>query len=44
MIELLAAAYIIGQVQVGPNLIQTDYLNEDKQLITITEVIEEVPQ
>ena len=42
MIEVLAA-YVVGMVQVGPNLIQTDYLNEDKQIITVTEVIEEVP-
>ncbi len=44
MVELLAAAYIIGQVQVGPNLVRTDYINEDKQIITVTEVIQEVPQ
>ena len=28
MIELLAAAYIIGQVQIGPNIIRTEYINE----------------
>jgi hypothetical protein len=44
VVELLAAAYIIGQVQVGPNLVRTDYINEDKQIITVTEVIQEVPQ
>ena len=44
MIELLAAAYIIGQTQVGPNLVRTDYINEDKQIISIEEVIQEVPQ
>lgn len=43
MIELLAAAYMIGQVQIGPNMIRTDYINEDKQIITIEEVIREVP-
>jgi hypothetical protein len=43
MFELLAAAYMIGQVQVGPNMIQTNYINEDKQIITVTEVIQEVP-
>lgn len=43
MIELLAAAYIIGQAQVGPNMLRTDYINEDKQVITIEEVIQEVP-
>ena len=42
MIEI-AAAYIIGMMQVGPNLIQTDYINEDKQIISVTEVIQEVP-
>jgi hypothetical protein len=42
MVEI-AAAYIIGMMQVGPNLIQTDYINEDKQIITVTEVIQEVP-
>jgi hypothetical protein len=44
MIELLAAAYIIGQTQVGPNVLRTDYINEDNQIITVTEVIQEVPQ
>ena len=43
MIELLAAAYMIGQVQVGPNMIRTDYINEDRQVITVEEVIQEVP-
>ena len=43
MIEI-AAAYIIGMMQVGPNLIQTEYLNEDKQIITVSEVIQEVSQ
>ena len=42
MIEI-AAAYIIGMMQVGPNLIQTEYINEDKQIITVTEVIQEIP-
>ena len=40
MVEI-AAAYIIGMMQVGPNLIQTEYLNEDNQIITVTEVIKE---
>jgi hypothetical protein len=43
MIELLAAAYVIGQIQVGPNLLQTDYIDEDKNLITITEVVRDEP-
>jgi hypothetical protein len=41
MIEVLAA-YVVGMMQVAPNLIQTEYINEDKQIITVTEVIQEV--
>lgn len=37
MIELLAAAYIIGQVQVAPHIIRTEYLNEDHEVIVIEE-------
>lgn len=40
MVEVLAA-YVVGMVQVGPNLIQTQYLNEDHQIVTVTEVIQE---
>jgi hypothetical protein len=43
MIELLAAAYVVGMVQVGPNMVQTQYMNEDHQIITVTEVIQETP-
>lgn len=43
MIEI-AAAYIVGMMQVAPNLIQTDYFNEDKQIISVTEVIQEVSE
>ena len=42
MIEVLAA-YIVGQTLIGPNQIQTDYLNEDRQVITVVEPIQEVP-
>jgi hypothetical protein len=35
MIELLAAAYIIGQVQISPYVIRTEYLNEDKEIIVV---------
>lgn len=41
MIEVLAA-YIVGQMIIGPNTIQTEYLNEDKQIITVVEVIQEI--
>ena len=44
MIELLAAAYVVGMVQVGPNMMKTDYINENHQIITVTEVIQETPE
>ena len=34
---------IIGQVISGPNLVQTDYLTETNQVITVLETIQEVP-
>lgn len=43
MIEVLAA-YVVGQMIIGPNLIQTDYLNEDNQIITVIESIQEIDQ
>ena len=41
MIEI-AAAYMVGQMLIGPNLIQTDYLNEDHKIVTVIEVVQEV--
>jgi hypothetical protein len=35
MIELLAAAYIIGQVEISSGIIRTEYINEDHQVIVI---------
>ena len=43
MIETLIASIIVGQVISGPNLIQTDYLTETNQVITVLETIQEVP-
>jgi hypothetical protein len=43
MIELLIASTIVGQSIIGPNLIQTDYLTSNNQVITVQEVIQEVP-
>jgi hypothetical protein len=43
MIETLLASIIVGQVISGPNLIQTDYLTETNQVITVLETIQEVP-
>lgn len=42
MIESLLVAYVIGQVITGPNEITTNYLNEDNQVVTVIEVIQEV--
>jgi hypothetical protein len=41
MIELLAAAYMIGQIQISPTVIQTEYINEDKEIIVTFEQIKE---
>jgi hypothetical protein len=41
MIELLAAAYIIGQIQISPTVIQTEYINEDKEIIITFEQVKE---
>lgn len=43
MIEIITA-YIVGQMIIGPNLIQTDYLTNQNQIITVIENIQEVPQ
>ena len=43
MFELIASSLIIGQSLIGPNLIQTDYLTSDNQVITIQETITETP-
>jgi hypothetical protein len=37
MIELLAFALIVGQVEIGPGLIQTDYLQNSTEIVTIVE-------
>lgn len=37
MIELLAAALIIGQVEIAPGIIRTEYLNKDHQVVVIEE-------
>ncbi len=41
MIELLAAAYMIGQIQISPTVIQTEYINEDKEIIITFEKVKE---
>jgi len=43
MIELIISSLIVGQSIIGPNLLQTDYLTETNQVITIQETIQEVP-
>lgn len=42
MIESLLVAYVIGQVITGPNEITTNYLNEDNQVVTVIEPIQQV--
>ncbi len=42
MIESLLVAYVVGQVITGPNEITTNYLNEDNQIVTVVEVVQEV--
>ena len=37
MIELLAFALIVGQVEIGPGLIQTYYLQNSTEIVTIVE-------
>lgn len=43
MIETLLAATIIGQSIIAPNVMQTEYLTERDEIITIVETIQEVP-
>ena len=37
MIELLAFAMIVGQVEIGPGLIQTDYLQNSTEIVVVVE-------
>ena len=37
MIELLAFAMIVGQVEIAPGVIQTEYLQNSTEIITIIE-------
>jgi len=37
MIELLAFAMIVGQREIAPNLIQTEYLQNSTEIITVIE-------
>ena len=37
MFELLAFAMIVGQVEIGPGVIQTEYLQNSTEIITIIE-------
>jgi len=37
MLELLAFAMIVGQREIGPGLIQTDYLQNSTEIVTIIE-------
>jgi hypothetical protein len=37
MIELLAFAMIVGQQEIGPGLIQTDYLQNSTEIVVVVE-------
>jgi hypothetical protein len=37
MIELLAFAMIVGQVEIGPGLIQTEYLQNSTEIVVVVE-------
>lgn len=37
METLLAFALIVGQVQIAPNIVQTDYLVNSTEIVTIVE-------
>jgi hypothetical protein len=37
MLELLAFAMIVGQVEIAPKVIQTEYLQNSTEIITIIE-------
>jgi hypothetical protein len=37
MLELLAFAMIVGQVEIAPGVIQTEYLQNSTEIITIIE-------
>lgn len=37
METLLAFALVVGQVQIAPNIVQTDYLVNSTQIVTIVE-------
>lgn len=37
MIELLAFAMIVGQREIGPGLIETNYLQNSTEIVTVVE-------
>ena len=37
MLELLAFAMIVGQVEIAPNVIQTEYLQNSTEIVTVIE-------
>jgi len=43
MIEFLVASLIVGQSQIGPNQLKTEYLDDNGEIITVIESIQEVP-
>jgi len=43
MIELLAFAMIVGQQEIGPGIIQTEYLKNSTEIVTIVKSSDEGP-
>lgn len=37
MLELLAFAMIVGQQEIGPGVIQTEYLQNSTEIVTVIE-------
>jgi hypothetical protein len=37
MLELLAFAMIVGQTEIGPGIIQTEYLHNSQEIVTVIE-------
>jgi len=43
MFELLAFAMIVGQQEIGPGIIQTEYLNNSTEIVTVVKSSDDGP-
>lgn len=39
ILEVLTAAMIVGKTQIAPNVIQIEYLNDNKEIIIIEDTV-----